>query len=149
MPRRSRAFLAGAPHHLTQRALDHRPEVYLGLFRSAAARFGADLLGYCLMTNHLHRIVVPGADESLDRSHSWAALRYVERNPVRAGLVATCAAYEWSSAAAHTYTTAPPDWLEPEPMRPSFTPAEWAAYLGACSMSRNMRAVPSFPPQTT
>ena len=31
----------------------------------------------------------------------WAALRYVEMNPVRAGLVETSGRYEWSSAEAH------------------------------------------------
>jgi putative transposase len=37
----------------------------------------------------------------LDETHFWAALRYVERNPVRAGMVELAEAYEWSSAAAH------------------------------------------------
>jgi len=37
----------------------------------------------------------------LEDSHLWAALRYVERNPVRAGLVAFPADWEWSSARAH------------------------------------------------
>jgi len=173
----ARAVLVGVPHHLTQRGLDRQAafladadrEVYLGLVRSAAARFGADLLGYCLMTNHVHWVVVPRAEESLarafgeahgryaayanarmsrsghfwqnrffscslDRAHLWAALRYVERNPVRAGLVAASADYEWSSAAAHTGAEAPPDWLKLEPLRSSFTPAEWAAYLESDTM---------------
>lgn len=34
-------------------------------------------------------------------THLWAALAYVERNPVRAGIVATAAQYQWSSASAH------------------------------------------------
>ena len=37
----------------------------------------------------------------LDPAHLWAAVRYVERNPVRAGLVETAERYPWSSAAAH------------------------------------------------
>lgn len=37
----------------------------------------------------------------LDYAHIWAAIRYVERNPVRAGLVMTAADYRWSSAAMH------------------------------------------------
>lgn len=37
----------------------------------------------------------------LDGSHLWAAVRYVERNPVRAGLVEHASDYKWSSAAAH------------------------------------------------
>jgi putative transposase len=37
----------------------------------------------------------------LDDAHLWAAVRYVERNPVRAGLVERAEDYPWSSAAAH------------------------------------------------
>ena len=37
----------------------------------------------------------------LDESHFWAALRYVERNPVRAGIVQHAEQYRWSSAPAH------------------------------------------------
>ena len=38
---------------------------------------------------------------ALDERHLWVALRYVERNPVRASLVQRPEQYEWSSAAAH------------------------------------------------
>ena len=37
----------------------------------------------------------------LDVPHFWAAVRYVERNPVRAGLLQKAQDYPWSSAAAH------------------------------------------------
>jgi putative transposase len=37
----------------------------------------------------------------LDEAHLWNAVRYVERNPVRAGLVERAEDYRWSSAAAH------------------------------------------------
>jgi REP-associated tyrosine transposase len=37
----------------------------------------------------------------LDDSHLWAAIRYVERNPVRAHIVDRAEDYRWSSAAAH------------------------------------------------
>jgi putative transposase len=38
----------------------------------------------------------------MDGRHQWEALRYVECNPVRAGLVAEAADWRWSSAEAHT-----------------------------------------------
>ena len=38
---------------------------------------------------------------ALGPSHLWAALRYVEMNPVRARLAATPREFEWSSAEAH------------------------------------------------
>lgn len=37
----------------------------------------------------------------LDEAHLWAAVRYVERNPVRAGLMTRAEQWPWSSAAAH------------------------------------------------
>jgi putative transposase len=37
----------------------------------------------------------------LDETYLWAAVRYVERNPVRAGMVCKAEDYLWSSAAAH------------------------------------------------
>ena len=37
----------------------------------------------------------------MDEEHLLAAARYIERNPVRAGLVATAEEWPWSSAAAH------------------------------------------------
>jgi putative transposase len=37
----------------------------------------------------------------LDDSYTWAAIRYVERNPVRARMVRKAERYPWSSAAGH------------------------------------------------
>jgi putative transposase len=37
----------------------------------------------------------------LDEAYLWAAVRYVERNPVRAGMVRRAEDYCWSSAVAH------------------------------------------------
>ncbi|MCF6353729.1 MAG: transposase [Candidatus Polarisedimenticolaceae bacterium] len=37
----------------------------------------------------------------LDEAYTWAAIRYVETNPVRAGMVERAEEYRWSSAAAH------------------------------------------------
>ena len=39
---------------------------------------------------------------ALDDRHLWLAMRYVELNPVRAGLCRKPWRYEWSSAAVHT-----------------------------------------------
>jgi putative transposase len=38
---------------------------------------------------------------ALDERHLWTAIRYVELNPVRAGMIARAESYGWSSAAAH------------------------------------------------
>jgi len=44
----------------------------------------------------------------LDDSYLWAAVGYVEQNPVRAGVVAGADAYRWSSAAARCGLRADP-----------------------------------------
>jgi hypothetical protein len=49
---------------------------------------------------------------ALDEAHLWAALRYVERNPIRAQLVTRPEEYFWSSAAAHVGLGAPPALLD-------------------------------------
>jgi putative transposase len=38
---------------------------------------------------------------ALDEQHLWAAIRYVELNPVRAGMINHAERYAWSSAAVH------------------------------------------------
>jgi putative transposase len=44
----------------------------------------------------------------LDEAHTWAAIRYVELNPVRAGIVARAEDYPWSSARGHCGVSADP-----------------------------------------
>ena len=51
----------------------------------------------------------------LDEDHKWAALRYVELNPVRSGLVERAEEWPWSSAPAHVTETDPAgliDWAD-------------------------------------
>ena len=43
----------------------------------------------------------------MDRDHLWTALRYVDLNPVRAGMVENATEYEWSSARAHVEDSDP------------------------------------------
>ena len=44
----------------------------------------------------------------LDEEHLWTAVRYVEMNPVRAGLASNPCDYRWSSARAHAGYVADP-----------------------------------------
>ena len=63
---------------------------------------------------------------SMDEPYLYAAMRYVERNPVAAGMVTRAEAYHWSSARAHVFKVADavlsPCYLEEQI-------ADWAAYL--------------------
>src|SRR5262249_47356997 len=43
------------------------------------------------------------ASYPMDEAHTLAAARYVELNPVRAGMVSSPVEYEWSSARAHLF----------------------------------------------
>jgi putative transposase len=177
MSRMARAVLVGVAHHLTQRGLDRKQvftnetdyEVYLDLIRSNSKLFGTELLGYCLMPNHVHWVVAPQKAESLsrtfgeahgryaayanakltrcghfwqnrfyscplDQAHLWAAMRYVERNPVRARMVDQASVFRWSSAAAHAGFISRPNWLDAEPMQSTYTPEEWEVYLKSDNM---------------
>jgi putative transposase len=63
----------------------------------------------------------------LDEAHLWAAVRYVELNPVRAGIVSDPCSFPWSSAAAHARiarsTLLDPAWPPPEIV------PDWARWL--------------------
>lgn len=60
----------------------------------------------------------------------WAkALAYMERNPVRAGLVARAEEYIWSSAAARLGCCEAPSWLDLSNWRREWTADEWRVML--------------------
>ena len=63
----------------------------------------------------------------LDESHAWAALRYVERNPVRAGMVGRAEDYRWSSASSHCGLTSDP--LLSSNWPPEGIPRDWRSQL--------------------
>lgn len=62
----------------------------------------------------------------MDEAYLIAALRYVELNPVRAGLCESAAAWRWSSARAHL-SGIPDGLVSLEPMFERIK--DWAAYL--------------------
>jgi putative transposase len=174
MARLARVVLPGFPHHITQRGIrrfnvfldeaDHRR--YRELLELYAGRFELKIAAYCLMTNHIHIVAVPGRKDSiaktfkychgvyatefnkkyrktghlwqarpyscvLDDLHAWAALRYVERNPLRAGMVARAEDYAWSSAKAHcglaTDVLLDSPWPEPQHLK------NWSSSLAAAA----------------
>jgi len=173
MPRIARPVFPGLPHHVTQRGnrqatiffSDVHRQTYLHWLREYCERADVRILAYCLMTNHVHFVAVPGSTSSfeevfhplhtryarrinqekgwnghlmqgryfsaaLDERHLWTAIRYVERNPVRAGMIDRAEDYAWSSAAMHCG-------LRPDPLvegraglPPGFVDtAEWSDWL--------------------
>lgn len=155
---------APPPHPARQCATIHlnRDEdraVYLKLLRENIEACNVYLLGYCLMSNHVHLIAVPTLPDGLalacrnahgrhaaywnamhgasghawqgrfyscplDEVHLWAALRYTELNPVRAGLVSQPECWPWSSAGVHK--------PEPEPVTRKIQGFKWTSidFLG-------------------
>lgn len=144
MPRTARIVTPNVPHHVTQRGnnrqnvffVDDDRRAYLQTLACQTAKYGVSVLGYCLMDNHVHLIVVPKRADSLakavgrthwlhaqyinrlhgrsghlwqnrfysnamDEEHCLLAMRYVERNPIRAGVCRIAGRYPWSSGAAH------------------------------------------------
>ena len=75
-------LVPGVPHHITQRGnnrqdvfyADDSRDVYLDLLERHAQRDELGVLGYCLMSNHVHLIAVPHR-EHVQPSHPPAAHR--------------------------------------------------------------------------
>lgn len=172
VPRFARAVIPNCPHHVTQRGNQQREVffnrqdrcVYMGLLKQYAKLYSVRVLGYCLMSNHVHLVLIPSNQDGLaklfrelnvryaqyrnamDRGtgHVWqgryyscavessklaVVMRYVELNPVRAGLAERPEEYEWSSAAAHA--GAPDQWnlLSLDSWMDWSRPEEWALSL--------------------
>lgn len=61
------------PHHISQRGNNRQDvfftgddfQLYLGILKYHSTEFGLNLLGYCLMTNHVHLIATPQEKDSL------------------------------------------------------------------------------------
>jgi putative transposase len=76
MTRLARVVAVGMPHHVTQRGNARRfildgdadRRVYLDLLRQSIELHSLTLIGYCLMSNHIHLIVTPGKPDSLARA---------------------------------------------------------------------------------
>jgi putative transposase len=135
------------------------------LLRQNLAAAAVRILGWCLMTNHIHLIGVPEREDSLSvllrrvqgryaqyfnvhagrtghlwqnrffacalgPSHQWSVIAYVERNPVRAGMVRQAAEYRWSSARAHLTGTDADGIVDMEWWRREAL-SDWAAHLAA------------------
>ncbi len=184
MARLARVVAAGVPHHVTQRgnarqhllAEDDDRAVYLNLLAENLELYRAALLGYCLMSNHVHLVLAPAKADSLartlkathgryasywnakrrtsghawqgrfyscplDAAHLWAALRYTELNPVRAGMVPEATAWPSSSAAAHCGVSEAAEFLSMDAWNSRWNHAAWRAYLAAGASESELRAI--------
>jgi putative transposase len=84
MPAFARVALPGVPYHVTQRGnyrqeVFFRPEdraVYLQFVTKSARLHGLELHGWCLMSNHVHWIVVPTDKKAMADSFRQAHSQY-------------------------------------------------------------------------
>jgi putative transposase len=94
MARLARVIAPKLPHHVIQRgvrsmeifATDEDRERYLALLAEFAARYALGIWAWCLMTNHVHLVVVPERKDSLARAIGEAHRRYTRRINVREGV---------------------------------------------------------------
>lgn len=84
MARLARVVLPGFPHHITQRG-NRRQDVffqegdylaYLDLLKEWCDSEGIEIRAYCLMTNHVHLIVMPNEKSNLSKAIGEAHRRF-------------------------------------------------------------------------
>lgn len=110
MPSTSRVVVPGMPHHVVQRGSrrlnvfrDEEDRVtYLELIAESCAQSQVAVRAWALMPNHVHYMVW-SVSCVLSDARLRNAIRYVENNPVRAGMVSEAREYRWSSARAHCH----------------------------------------------
>ena len=108
----------GVALHLVQRGGAADPAVRLERLRAAAAECRCPVHAYVLMGNHVHLLATPTRRDAATRMlrafggevdatpviaprYLLACMRYIELNPVRAGIVRRPAQYPWSSYRAN------------------------------------------------
>ena len=93
MARLARVVAIGTPHHVTQRGNDRRRVfesdadrlVYLQLLQLNCQTYDLSVLGFCLMSNHVHLVVVPRHADSMALALRHAHGRYASYLNARAG----------------------------------------------------------------
>jgi putative transposase len=86
MPRNARVVWPGLPYHVTQRGTNGQTvfysvadrKTYLDLLRANLEDCNVRILAFCLMSNHVHWIIVPGTEDSLARLFRRVHGRYAQ-----------------------------------------------------------------------
>lgn len=94
MARIARVVLPGIPHHVTQRGVrsmdiffsDADRHDYLKLLQEHGKAHGFSFLAWCLMSNHVHLIVIPGHTDSLAKGIGEAHKAYTRMVNFREGV---------------------------------------------------------------
>ena len=86
MARIARTIAVGYAHHITQWGNNHENvfftdadrRLYLQILQEQADRSGLEIIGYCLMSNHVHIVAVPHREDSLAKAIGGTHLRYTQ-----------------------------------------------------------------------
>ena len=79
-------MVPGWAHHITQRGnnrqdvffVDDDRRVYLEMLQEQAGKYGLELSGYCLMSNHVHLIATPHTEDALAKAIGRTHFRYTQ-----------------------------------------------------------------------
>jgi putative transposase len=115
MSRIARLVMPGFPHHITQRGNNGQDvfftngdrHAYLTLVRRWSAQCGFRVMGYCLMTNHVHIIGIPSEAETLARvmgRTSFLHAQNINRLHGRTGHLWQSRYYSCPMDESHTWT---------------------------------------------
>lgn len=97
MPRRARLIVPNTPHHIVQRGHNRNAvfvepadfRYYLGNLKEWKRRLGVRVYSFCLMTNHVHLVLEPGAETSsisrLMKQLAARQTRWVNKQEGRSG----------------------------------------------------------------
>jgi putative transposase len=93
MPRNARVVAPGLPYHITQRGTNRERvfftigdrRLYLQLIGENLDAAGVRVLAYCLMSNHVHFVVVPEREDSLAVLFGRANGRFAQASNIRRG----------------------------------------------------------------
>ena len=178
-----RVVIPEMPHHVVLhgvRSMDIFASItdrrcYINLLDECASRYGLSVWAWCLMTNHIHLLVVPADEVALKKgigevhrrysrhfnvaqgasghlfkerffsypvqqdSNLLCVARYIELNPVAAGLAIRPEEYEWSSARHHVERKRDP-LVKESPL--VAMAGDWRAFLAeGASLRRDREAI--------
>lgn len=130
MPRIARAVAPGFPHHVVQRGNNRTDvfvspedrEVYLYLAKSYSEKWNTPVICYCLMNNHVHLLLKPSSEVSLQKMMQGVTLCYaqhVNRKYGRTGRLWE-SRYQSSIVDQDNYLWAVARYIEQNPVRASF-----------------------------
>lgn len=142
MPRLPRYALPGVPQHIIQRgnnrqaifACEDDYSVYLDWLKRAAEQYGLAIHAYVLMTNHVHLLATPDAEDSIGKTLQSLGRRYVQYFNRRYGRTGTLweSRYRATVIDSESYLLACSRYIELNPVRAAMVgePGEypWSSY---------------------